>query len=89
MIRGVFRRATGILMSAVGLVLVAATSGANQLPPGFRATVVAEGVTWRPRWRSRPTVRIFVAERYGGVRVVQDGVLLAEDAGGFSVDHPG
>ena len=72
-------------MSAVGLVLVAATSGANELPPRFHATVVAEGVDAPTAMAFAPDGRIFVAERNGRVRVVENGVLLAEEAGGFSV----
>jgi putative heme-binding domain-containing protein len=47
------------------------------LPPGFRADVVASGLTGATALEAAPDGRIFVCEQTGTLRVVRDGKLLS------------
>ncbi len=53
-------------------------TGALTLPPGFRATVVATGLTGATAMDVAPDGRIFLCEQTGALRVIKDGKLLPE-----------
>jgi putative heme-binding domain-containing protein len=48
------------------------------LPPGFKAEVVATGLTGATAFEAAPDGRLFVCEQTGTLRVVKQGRLLAE-----------
>ena len=56
----------------------AGVAGPSSLPPGFRQTVVAEGLTGAVALAVAPDGRVFVCEQPGRLRVVKDGALLSE-----------
>src|SRR5438128_2512369 len=53
-------------------------TGALLLPPGFKAEVVATGLTGATALEIAADGRIFLCEQTGALRVVKNGKLLAE-----------
>jgi putative heme-binding domain-containing protein len=53
-------------------------TGTVQLPPGFRADVVASGLSGVTALEVAPDGRVFVCEQTGTLRVVKDGKLLPQ-----------
>jgi putative heme-binding domain-containing protein len=52
-------------------------TGTLTLPAGFRAEVVAAGLTGATAFEAAPDGRIFVCEQTGTLRIIKDGKLLA------------
>jgi putative heme-binding domain-containing protein len=53
------------------------STGALTLPPGFKAEVVATGLTGATALEVAPDGRLFVCEQTGALRVIKNGKLLA------------
>jgi putative heme-binding domain-containing protein len=62
------------------------TSGTLTLPAGFKAEVVATGLTGVTALEIVPDGHVFVCEQKGALRVVKGGRLLAEPFARFAVD---
>lgn len=71
------RRALGYLLLSAGLIFSALTSAAT-LPAGFSETRIATGLASPTSMAAAPDGRIFVTEQTGRLRVVKNGVLLAQ-----------
>lgn len=61
---------------ALGLASAAAPANAQVLPPGFSMALVVEGLDSPTAMRFAPDGRLFVCEKSGRVRVIEDGTLL-------------
>jgi putative heme-binding domain-containing protein len=61
-------------------------SGSLRLPPGFRAEVVAGGLTGATAFAAAPDDRLFVCEQTGSLRIVKDCKLLARPFVKLAVD---
>jgi putative heme-binding domain-containing protein len=53
-------------------------AGTLTLPPGFKAAIVATGLTGATSFEVAPDGRIFVCEQTGALRIIKNGRLLAE-----------
>ena len=62
----------------VGLFAIALTAGAATLPTGFTETQVATGLSAPTAMAFAPDGRLFICQQGGKLRVVKNGVLLAE-----------
>jgi glucose/arabinose dehydrogenase len=70
-------------------VCAASVARASSLPEGFVERRVAEGLTGATAMAFAPDGRLFVCQQDGRLRVVKDGVLLAEPFATFDVDSTG
>lgn len=67
-----------VLISFASLLVVSASAIAATLPTGFTETRIASGISNPTAMTVAADGRIFVAEQAGRLRVIRDGVLLAQ-----------
>src|SRR4051794_15557150 len=78
-----------LVLTLLFISVCAAASRAASLPEGFTKRSVAEGLTNATAMAFAPDGRLFVCQQDGRLRVIKDGVLLAEPFATFDVDSTG
>jgi glucose/arabinose dehydrogenase len=77
------------VMACFASLLLATLSHAATLPAGFSETRIATGLTMPTSLATAPDGRIFVTEQTGRLRVIRDGMLLAQPFVTLSVNTLG
>ena len=71
-------RRAATLVASIAVLFLAAVAHAATLPAGFSETRIASGIPSPTSMAMAPDGRIFVTEQAGRLRVIRDGVLLAQ-----------
>src|ERR1044072_6233775 len=76
-------------LALVSLFVCASAANAASLPEGFTERVEAEGLTGATAMAFAPDGRLLLCQQAGRLRVIKDGVLLADPFATFAVDSTG